>query len=205
MKEGKKIERGKIKAALMSIIVVTVATTMLVAGTISYFSDSSTMSDLTFTTGNADLKITQCTMHRWYDNANASTLGVSLPENLYPGYEGTWSSPDGCIYLGNFGTVDLNITATVKSYVQNKNVWNTIQMKLAWGGNADGTGFHTLHWWTTHHAKIFDEPLGHNHSGGYQGYAKYVYIMLKVPASAGNEIANAKVTFDIEFDGTQAI
>ena len=197
--------KGKMKAILVSVVTIAVAAGMLTWGTLSLFSDKAIMSDLTFSTGCADLKITQCWMHKWYDNANASTLGVHLPENLYPGYEGTWDNPDGCIYLGNFGTVDLNITATVTSYTQNKTVWDKIYMKLAWGGNAEGTGFHTLHWWTTHHARIFDEPLGHNHSGGYQGYAKFVKIMLWIPSSVGNEIANARVTFNIEFDGTQAI
>ena len=189
--------KGKMKAALVSIVTIAVAAGFLVAGTISYFSDTSTMSGLTFSTGNANLKITQCYMHEWYDNANASTLGVSLPQNLYPGYEGTWDHPDGCIFLGNFGTVDLNITATVTGYTQNVSVWNTIQMKLAWVGNSDGTGFHTLHWWAINHAKIFDGPLGHNNNSS-------VKIMLKVPAGAGNEIANAQVSFNIEFDGVQA-
>ena len=193
------------KRILLSMMVISIVSGMLTAGTMSYFSDTETMTGLTFSTGNANLKMTQCNMHQWYDgDATAAELGVSLPENIYPGYEGTWNDPDGCIYLGNFGTVDLNITAIVTGYTQDVSVWDTIQMKLAWDGNADGTGFHTLHWWTTHHAKIFDSPLGHDHSSGYQGYAKYVYIMLKVPTSAGDEIANAHVSFNIEFDAIQA-
>jgi len=209
MKESKgKIGKGKIKAVLMSVMVVTVVAGMLTAGTMSYFSDTETMSGLTFSTGNANLKLTQCNMHQWYDGgATAEELGITLPENIYPGYEGTWSDPDGCLYLGNFGTVDLNITATVTGYTQNVSVWNAIQMKLAWGGNEGGTGFHTLHWWTTHHPRIFDGPLSHNHSAypNTGPYAEYVYIMLKVPASAGNEIANANVSFNIEFDAVQAL
>ena len=193
------------KKILLSVVIIGVVAAMMGAGTFSYFSDSERMTGLTFTTGYADLKLTQVNMHQWYDTATADQLGVHLPTNLYPGYEGTWSHPDGRIYLGNFGTVDLNITATVTSYAQNKTVWNTIQMKLAWGGNSEGTGFHTFHWWTTHKATLFDGPLGHNHSDGYQGYAKSVKIMLKVPTWAGNEIANAHVSFNIKFDAVQAL
>jgi hypothetical protein len=91
-------------------------------------------------------------------------------------------------------------------------------MAIAWGGNCDnaglGTGFHTLNWWTNHSETLFDYVSGsadptscgflpNDHSGGYQGYAKAIKFYLRIPAGAGNEIADGNASFNIHFDAEQ--
>jgi len=195
---------------------------LVVGATGALYSDDAEITGLTFSTGNADLQMTQVTMGHWYsDDASAAELNVTFPDDLYPGYEGSWGSPDGAIYLGNWSNspINLAVSATVTSYTEDVAVLDdTIQMAMAWGGDCDnmgvGTGFHTLSWWQTHSHDLFTYVSGsadpvtcgfipNDHSGGYGGYSKALKFFLKVPSSAGNEIADGTASFNIHFDAIQ--
>lgn len=140
------------KKIIVSLLTIVIMGSLAVGATRAYFTDTEEMTGLTFSTGNANLKLTQKYMGRWYDNnATAEQLAVSLPENLYPGYQGSWGNPDGVIYLGNFSAspIDLVVSAKVTNYTQtNSKLDDKIELAMAWGGNCDpggtGTGFHPL-------------------------------------------------------------
>lgn len=204
------------KKIAMSLATIAMVATMAVGATGAYFSDSAEMTGVTFSTGNADLRMTQVYMHNWIDgDASSSALGVTFPSNIYPGYEGSWSHPDGAIYLGNFSQSPINLVvkAGLTNYSENKAIGDTVQLAMAWGGTCDpggvGTGFHTLNWWKTHSATLFTGSgstcgfIPNDHSDGYGGYAKAVKFYLKVPSSATNEIAEGNVSFNVHFDAEQ--
>lgn len=205
------------KKILISLSIIAVVAIVAVGATVAYFSDTANMTGVTFSTGNADLKMTQVYMHNWINgDATATDLGVTFPSNIYPGYEGSWGHPDGVIYLGNFSLSPINLVVKAKldNYTEsNSSLGNTVQLAMAWGGTCDpggvGTGFHTLNWWTSHSATLFtgsDASCGsipNDHSGNYNGYARAVKFYVKVPASAGNEIAGSNASFNIHFDAEQ--
>jgi len=191
---------------LVGMMLVIVASAFAGAGTFSYFSNTESMTGISFATGYADLKLTQCYMHKWYDTATAEELDVHFPTNLYPGYGGHWNPTscwyepvDGCIYLGNFGTVNITVTATITDYTENvTGLKDKVYLNIAWSGNGRGTGFHTLSWWMSHKATLFDgNPI-------LAGEHKFIKFNLMVPSSAGNEIAHGYASFTIQFDATQA-
>jgi len=201
-------------------IALTVST--VVGATIAYFTDDADMTGVTFSSGNADLQMTQKSMGTWFaEDATAAQLGVNFPQDIYPGYSGSWGNPDGVIYLGNFSDspIDLVVKASIANLVADKGIEDIAELAMAWGGDCDnagnGTGFHKLSWWETNSPTLFSYIAGsadpatcgllpNDHSGGFGGYAKSVKFYLRIPASAGNEIADANVSFDIHFDAEQA-
>ncbi|MFH1601705.1 MAG: hypothetical protein ABIB61_01985 [Candidatus Shapirobacteria bacterium] len=210
------------KRILTSLFVIGVVAGVITSATSAYFADEGEIQGVTFSTGNADLQMTQVYMHNWYaDNASAADLDIHLPDDLYPGYEGSWGSPDGAIYLGNFSgsPIDLTVSASITNYAEDvAGLGDTIKLAMAWGGNCDnlgaGTGFHALSWWQSHSEDLFTYISGsadpatcgfipNEHSGGYGGYARALKFFLKVPNNAGDEIANGVASFNIHFDAEQ--
>jgi hypothetical protein len=97
------------KKILMSLVIITTMVAMTAGATRAVFTDSSEIQGVTFSTGNADLQMTQSYMGAWFaGNASAADLAINFPENIYPGYEGSWGDPDGVMYLGNFSTSPIN-------------------------------------------------------------------------------------------------
>jgi len=216
--------KGTRAKILTNLLIIAIAATSIGTGINAYFSDSESITGLTFTTGYADLKLASCSMSHWYDTATGAQLGVTLPSNLVPGYQGSWSHPDGCIYLGNFGSVNLTVTAKITGYTETiAGLQDNVEMAIAWGGSCDpggaGTGFHTLRWWRTHSAQLFVDKSGNNNPScailpctsppatpgqtPYSNYAKAIKIYLRMPSSVGNSMANGQATFNIQFDATQ--
>ena len=205
------------KKILSSLVLMALVATSAIGATRAYFSDTEEMTGLTFSTGNANLKMASVSMGRWFDgNATAEQLLVSLPENLYPGYQGSWGDPDGVIYLGNFSVspIDLVVNAMVTNYTsENSLLDDTVEMAIAWGGNCDpggvGTGFHSLKWWRNNSVELFTgsgETCGYipnDHSAGYNGYARSIKIYLRVPETATNNLVDSNATFNIFFDALQ--
>ena len=142
------------KKILTSLFIIGVVGALITGATSAYFTDEGEIEGVTFSTGNADLQMTQASMSSWYaGNASATDLDITFPDDLYPGYQGSWGSPDGAIYLGNFSAspISLTVSATVTNYVEtDDDMDDTIKMAIAWGGDCDnagaGTGFHTLAW-----------------------------------------------------------
>jgi len=212
---------SNLKKIFLSLATISLVVLGAVGATYAYFKDSAEVTGVTFSTGNADLQMTQVNMHSWYQgDASAADLGISFPNDLYPGYQGSWGAPDGAMYLGNFSDspIDLTVKAKVTNLAATNNLENVAQLAIAWGGDCDnaglGTGFHTLNWWANHSADLFTYVSGsadpttcgflpNDHTGGYQGYSKALKFYLKIPTSAGNEIANSNTSFNIHFDAEQ--
>lgn len=171
----------------------------------AWFSDSESVNNVDFATGFADLKLRGDGSGNWYDSASDHTLGIDLPECLAPGYEADWNNPDGIVYLGNFGTVDLIVTATIRDYTESKGgLQDNVQMALAWSGNAAGTGFHTLRWWRSNSRTLFDgNDIEGSCPAGSPNDSKQVRIYLKMPGSVGNDMASQTANFDLVFDAVQ--
>lgn len=205
------------KRILASLTIVAVMALSATGATSAYFTDTEEMTGLTFSTGNANLKLTQSYVGTWFDgNATASQLAVSLPDDLYPGYEGSWGDPDGVIYLGNFSAspVNLVVSAKVTNYTSdNALLDDTVQLAFAWGGSCDpsgvGTGFHSISWWRSNAMTLFTGAgtscgyIPNDHSDGYGGYARAIKMYLKVPTSASDTITGSTASFNVHFDAEQ--
>ncbi|MBL7078627.1 hypothetical protein ISS42_03140 [Candidatus Shapirobacteria bacterium] len=214
------------KKILTSLFIIGVVGALITGATSAYFTDEGEIEGVTFSTGNADLQMTQASMSSWYaGNASASQLEINFSSDLLPGHEGNWENPDGEIYLGNFSAspISLTVSATVTNYVEtDDDMDDTIKMAIAWGGDCDnagaGTGFYTLAWWQASSADLFTFVSGSAGSadcgfipndyipdgtGVGDTDAKVLKFYLKVPTSAGNEIANGNATFNIHFDAEQ--
>ncbi len=205
---------------LFSLIIVLLSTVVVAGATKSYFADAAEVTGVTFSSGNADLQLTQVNMQQWYSgNATSADLAVNFPQKIYPGYQGSWNKPDGVIYLGNFSTAPINlvVNGSLTNYSETSpnggNVGNTVQLAMAWGGTCDpngvGTGFHPLNWWRTNSVTLFTGStsgcgyIPNDHSNGYGGYARSLAFYLYVPPTAGNEIAGANASFNIHFNAVQ--
>jgi len=154
----------------------------------AWFSDSETVSALTIKTGSADLKIRN--KHgAWVDSAAGSTLDVSLPQNLYPGYQGSWNDPDGVLVIANKSSepITLDVYATLTNYTQSSGVGDEIYMALAWEGNPEGSGFYHLGWWRDHSMRLGPKLEGN----------RVIKVYFKVLGNAGNSISGATVNFDL--------
>ena len=160
----------------------------------AWFSDSEVVSGLTIKTGYADLKLKDRN-DNWVNSASGGALGISLPDNLYPGYEGNWNNPDGVLVIGNRSSdpIILDVAATIQNYSQSKGVAQDIYMAIAWEGNATGTGFYTLKYWKEH-----SKQLGPSLEGN-----RVLKIYFKVPGSAGNNVSGATVNFDLQLYAQQ--
>ncbi len=209
---------------LFSLLMIVAAVAMIAGATKAYFNDTAEMTEVTFSTGSADLQMTQVNMQNWFaQNATANDLDVHFGTNLYPGYTGTWGHPDGVIYLGNFSTspIGLVVTASLTNYNDTNNLGDVAQLAMAWGGNCDnmgtGTGFHTLNWWRSNPTVLFSYVSGSANSSecGFIPYnptatpanpgsaAKSVAFLLKIPSSADNSIQGSTASFTIHFDAEQ--
>lgn len=193
-----------------------------VGATMAYFTDTGEVKGVTFSTGNADLQLTQSYMGHWFEgDATAAELAINFPGDLYPGYEGSWGHADGIMYLGNFSDSPFNLTVNAKISDYSEDVaglQDNVQLAIAWGGNCDpngnGSGFHTLRWWKNNSVLLFEKTGGsvdpatcgfipNDHSAGYQGYAKSIKFYLKVPESVGDAYTNGTANFNIHFDAEQ--
>lgn len=196
------------KKILLSLITILAVAGIVVGATQAQFDDSANMTGITFSTGNADLQMTQMIMHNWYPgDATAAELGVTFPTNLYPGFENTWNNRAGTIYLGNFSksAIGLNVHAKINNYSETiAGLRDVLYLKMAWSGDDTGTGWHTLSWWTTNSAPLFAGVLPNDHSGGYGGYAKFVAFEMKMDSAADDGFMNGDIGFNIHFDAIQA-
>lgn len=200
----------------LSLAMIALTAGLTIGATRAYYTDASEVTGNTFSTGNADLQMTQVYMGHWYaSDATATQLAINFPTNLYPGYQGSWGHPDGAMYLGNFSLspIDLVVKASLSNYSDTNNLGNVVEMAIAWGGTCDpsgvGTGFHTLNWWRSNPTTLFTGAdvscgfIANDHSAGYGGYARALKFYLKVPAGAGNEIQGSMTAFNIHFDAEQ--
>ena len=209
------------KKILASLVMVILVGSLTTSATKAYFSDTADLTGITFSTGNADIKVANIVQHAWFENPTMADLTMVFPQNLYPGFENNWGNRAGTVYVGNFSTSDINliVNASIVNYNEDiPGLQDNIQLAMAWGGNCDnaglGTGFHTLRWWRSNSQTLFTYVNGSADPAtcGYlerdttlapAPHAKAVAFYLKVPTTVGNSFTGGNMSFDIHFDGEQ--
>lgn len=200
------------KKIAMSLATIAFVALLATGATRALFSDNtSNLTGITFSTGNADLRITQVCSHQWYDGSvtlndfNSVYAGCQFNLNNGAWYPGKTVSQ--VIYLGNFSTADIALHPTVQLTNYSETVGglqNVMSMKIWWNGNAVGTDWHSLNYFRTHAVSLPDiahpsatPPSGAN--GGVLGLT----IQVQMDPSAGNGYQNGNVNFDFHFNAEQ--
>lgn len=137
----------------------------LVAGmAIAQFSSSATMTNVSFATGNADLRI-------WDNTTYASTWdsGINLTD-MYPGYE----APPVNMWLKNNSSAPIALNLSMALTDGGANWGNTLKDNVeAYVANATdtaNTGWKTLSDWNTNPASLPDGALGQGNERMYKVY-----------------------------------
>lgn len=205
------------KRIAISLLTIAFVSLMVTGATRSYFSDNtSNLTGITFSTGNADLRITQICSHEWYDgtvtltNFNSVYTGCQFnmnPQNWYPGEE-----VDGnALYLGNFSSSNIALTPTIQitNYSQNvSGLNNEMYMKIWWYGSATGTNWLPLSYFETHAVTLPNVPAPSsqpvNQVTGATAGKVGLNFDFKMDPNAGNQYQNANATFNFHFNAVQA-
>lgn len=85
------------KKILASIVVIAIASMLLGAGTVAYFSDTESSTGNTFTAGTLDLKVSHSSLGPWTDGVT----GTWTLADMKPGSE----TPKASVFFKNFGSV----------------------------------------------------------------------------------------------------
>lgn len=199
------------KRIMLSLMTIAVVATLAVGATSSYYSDSVDLTGVTFSTGDANLKISQGCMHLWYDETvslatfNQVYDGCKFNLNSEPWYPGL--QKDNILYLGNFSTSHIALRPTLQllNYTEDvAGLQDVMQMKIWWNGNGTGTDWHSLRYYKDGTVTLPDiayptvQPPSYG-NGGVLGLT----VQVKMDPTAGNEYQNGTVNFDFHFNGDQ--
>lgn len=155
------------------------------------FSSTATVSGIAINTGSASLLVgDNSTMTDDWDLSGFSV------DNIYPGFQ-----DDDYFYLENASTspIDLTVTGQFTSYSGNWNALkDVIQIRVVRTDNSAATSWRTLADWQAGPVTIPGGEIAYGDTEQYQ-------VMMRVPSSAGNEIANKSLSnMTFTFVGTQA-
>ena len=168
-------------------IVLTVAAVSGVAYAV--FSDDVAVTNIAFTTGNADLQFSDGSTG-WKDSYNFPAL---LAENVYPGY-----NDYATFYVRNNSSSDISLALSTR-LISATNDWGVlspiarVSIRNEWGSAI--VDYKNLTWWNAG-----ERQLGVVLA---QDVEKEMRIYLDVPTSADNSISNKKVTTGWVLYGTQ--
>lgn len=189
------------KKIYLSILTIIITISLVGGATFAVFSNKATSGPNTFATGNADLKIAIDTdkdgvKSAWQDDVEPWNQYMQDNwQNLYPGWEDSY-----WIYLKN----DSNspITLKVRPEIANINDWNNlldnIYLGFSWSDGSHQVGPWPLRDWTT----VADNPYLEPELP--QGYDTGPWVVqFSIPTTAGNEIADQTIKFDLIFNGIQ--
>ena len=184
----------KIWLSISAIIV-----TMGIAAGVTYavFTNAATSGPNTFATGNADLKIAIDTDKDGVKSAWNDSVTPAFPErwtNLYPGWEDSY-----WIYLKNESSSP--ITLKVRPEIGNNdenNLLDNIYLGFSWSDGSHQVGPWPLRDWISVDNNPYLEPeLPQDYDTG-----PWV-VQFSIPTTAGNEIAEKILNFDLIFNGIQ--
>ena len=184
------------------IILTVVAVASLVGGaTYAFFSNKVTSGPNTFATGNADLKIAIDTnkdgvKSDWQDDVEPWDQYMQDNwQDLYPGWEDSY-----WIYLKNDSSSPITLkvlpTVDITSYSTGY-LWDEVFMEITWLNGTHSTNKYSLRAWREN-ASIYLEPTLAQGADDGPWVVKF-----SIPTTAGNEIADQEIVFDLIFDGIQ--
>jgi len=180
------------KRIYLSILAI-VATVALVGGaTYAVFSSKATSGPNTFATGNADLKLKHQPGQPWADS-----YGGASWSNLYPGWSDSYN-----VYLKNVSSSPITLKVMPKLNITSYTawqLWDEVYMEITWADGTHSTGSYPLRAWVTPpDDNPYLEPVLP------QGYDTGPWVIkFNVPITAGDEIQDKNITFDLIFDGIQ--
>jgi len=184
---------------LTSLFMIGVVTALVTGATSAYFTDTAEIKGVTFSTGNADLRIAnseRTTPPGWADNPSGVSIFEFNEEKWYPGKEVHES-----LYLGNFSQspVALAVSAKITSYSETiGGLGNVFLMKL---GSSD---WHTLNWWRNHTVELLNVPYAADHSSSnLNNFARLLKVWIKMDPNAGNAYTGGSISFNLHFDAEQ--
>jgi len=187
----------KIWLSISAIIV-----TMGIAAGVTYavFTNAATSGPNTFATGNADLKIAIDTDKDGVKSAWNDSVTPAFPErwtNLYPGWEDSY-----WIYLKNESSAPIDLRVRPEITITSESYWemeDKIEMEIDWRSGGHSTGNWPLRAWITppDDNPDLDPVLAPGQEAG-----PWV-VKFSIPTTAGNEIADQTIIFDVVFNGTQ--
>jgi len=185
----------KIYLSILAII----ATVALVGGaTYAVFTNAATSGPNTFATGNADLKLRHQPGQPWADSYGGASWG-----NLYPGWSDSYN-----VYLKNDSSspISLRVFPKVANATGDGIMLDRVYLQFLYGDgtpvlNSSGTpcGNVTLRWWLNNPDTFDIGDLTQDQDRG-----PWV-AQFSIPTTAGNEISNGSIVFDLIFDGIQVI
>ncbi len=203
------------KRIAMSLAIIAFCATVAVSATSAYFSDNtSNLTGITFSTGNADLKITQVCSHQWFDGTvalstfNAVYDGCQFNMNKSAWYPGKTDS--AALYIGNFSTSNIGLDPTIQltNYSQTvSGLQNVMYLKIWWYGDATGTDWHPLSYYLNSPRALPQLPAPSsqpvNQTTGAGASTKGLNFEMKMDQNASNAYQNGSANFDIHFDASQ--
>lgn len=184
------------KRVYLSILAIVVSISLVAGAAYAVFSNTATSGLNTFATGNADLKLRHQTDQEWADSYDGASWN-----NLYPGWSDSYN-----VYLKNNSSspISLRVFPKITGAIGNGIMLDNIYLQFFYADgtpalNSSGTpcGNVTLRWWLDH-PDSFD--IGDLTQGQERGpwVAKF-----SIPTTAGNEIADKTLNFDLVFNGIQ--
>lgn len=182
---------NKIYLSILAII----ATVALVGGaTYAVFSSQATSGPNTFATGNADLQLRLDPDDNWENSYEGESW-----DNLYPGWSDSYN-----VYLKNNSNSPITLKVMPKLDITSYTawqLWDEVYMEIAWSDGSHSTGSWPLRAWVTPpDNNPYLEPVLP------QGYDTGPWVVkFSIPTTAGDEIQNADITFDLIFDGIQVV
>jgi len=189
------------KKVYLSILAI-VATLSLVGGaTYALFSSKATSGPNTFATGNADLKIAidtdkDGTKSDWADKVTPwEQYQQNNWQNLYPGWEDSY-----WVYLKNKSASPITLEVFPKVEITHWStgaLWDKVFLQFFYENGSEATSKANLRWWRDHPQAV---NLGEINQGQERGAWVATF---SIPTTAGNEITNQNITFDLIFDGIQ--
>ncbi|MBP8591547.1 SipW-dependent-type signal peptide-containing protein [Candidatus Shapirobacteria bacterium] len=172
--------------------VLAIAATLALVGGATYalFNNAATSGPNTFATGNADLQLRHQLNQAWADSYGGANWG-----NLYPGWTASYN-----VYLKNNSSSP--ITLKVRPEIKNTSgaglLLDNIYLGFSWSDGSHPVGPWPLKDWISVDNNPYLEPVLPQGEGDGSWVVKF-----SIPTTAGNEIANQNITFDLVFNGIQ--
>jgi len=189
--------KKRMKRILFSILTVVAVAGLVGGATYAVFSNKATSGPNTFATGNADLKIdidknkNGVRDEDWQDDVD----GISWSD-LYPGWEDSY-----WIYLKNESSAPIDLRVRPEVTITSESYWemkDKIKMEIDWRSGGHSSGSWPLRDWTSVDNNPYLDPIL---APGQE--AGPWLVKFSIPTTAGNEIADQTINFDLIFNGIQ--
>ncbi|MGI5826724.1 MAG: hypothetical protein ACOX50_04915 [Patescibacteria group bacterium] len=181
------------KRIYLSILTIVGVLTVAAGATYAAFSSNATNAANTFSTGSANLQIRNNPTQDW-----AASYGGENFTNLYPGWSQSYN-----VYLKNSSNVSITLRIRPELVVNSSTVAglkDKIMMEFSWGDGSHVVGPWTLSAWETPDNNPYLEPTL------AQGAETGPWVVkFSIPTTAGNEIKDANINFDLIFNGIQIL